>query len=394
MSKIWQKESKIKMDKTVEKFLTGDDFLIDMELAEYDIKGSLGHLHGLLDAKIINHQEFHKLQNALIKIGEDIKQGKLCINIEDEDIHTVVENALFKEIGELAGKLHTMRSRNDQIATDLKLYIKDMIGKIMVQVKDVIEEIKKAKKIYGKLVMPGYSHMQLAMPSSVGLWLGAFEESFKDDLSMLSSVSLMNDKSPLGSAVGYGAPLKYNKKLVAMKLGFSGIINNDLYCQNSRGKNELQVLNSLYQVMMTINKFASDALIFSMKEFEYLELPDNFLTGSSIMVHKKNYDVFELLKSKVSVVGGNINQVMLICNNLNSGYNRNFQDLKLPLINSFELVSECLEVMVIIVKNLKFNKDKLVKAMDVDLFTTKNVYEQVKRGVPFRTAYKKIKYRK
>lgn len=374
----------------VESFLSAEDVQLDSQLAVYDITGSLGHLEGLLDAGIVNANEYQSLKQGLTVLLTTAQQSDLPVTIADEDIHTVVEQKLKELVGDVADKLHTGRSRNDQIATDLKLYAKDQLHTVMQQVQTLITASEQCVAQHGNLPLPGYTHMQRAMPSSVGLWLGATVAALKDDLSTLQHAYKLNDQCPLGSAAGYGTPLPYNKKLVAEKLGFASVQDNPLYCQNSRGKIELITVQALQQVMLTVNKLATDLMLFTTSEFGFFTLPDTLLTGSSIMAHKKNYDVLELLRSKVAALSGHVTHIASLITNLPSGYNRDFQEIKKPLMQSFQTIQASLPVMTLVLVRLQPNVETLKQSITSELLVTQAVYDLVARGVPFRQAYRLI----
>lgn len=390
MKKIWEKNSNVSMNKKIENFLSADDIIYDEQLALFDIYGSLAHLAGLFDLGVVNKDEYNKLKIGLIKIlGESMENG-INISVENEDIHTVIEKKLKNEIGQPADKLHTCRSRNDQVSVNLKLFSKNELFGIMSQVLNLAKSFIKFGKNNKNVAMPGYTHMQKGMISSVELWSSSFSVSLMDDYKLLQTSFNLNNQSPLGSAAGYGTPLKINKELVAKKLGFYKIQDNYLYCQNSRGKIELAIVHALQQVALTINKFASDLMLFSMGEFGYFYLPDSFLTGSSIMAQKKNYDVLELLRSKQAAISGNYNHLSSLISNLPSGYNRDFQEIKKPLFSSFEIIKESLVITKEVITHLMVNKALLTKSITSELLVTNEVYKLVEEGMSFKDAYKLI----
>jgi len=380
----------VSMNKKVERFLSADDIVFDQKMAVYDIYGSLGHLEGSLENGMVDESEYNKMKKGLIKILTLAKKNLIIIKVADEDVHTVVEKLLNKEAGSVAGKLHSLRSRNDQISVDIKLYSKQELLVIMKQVLDLVAAFLKFANQHKTVAMPGYTHMQKAMVSSVGLWAESFAANLLDDFEMLKNAYDLNNQSPLGSAAGYGVPLPINRELVAKSLGFAKVQDNPLYCQNSRGKTELAIVHGLLQTMQTINKFASDTLLFAMSEFGYFKLPDSFLTGSSIMVQKKNYDVLELLRAQYSAVVGSYQHLAVLIDSLPSGYNRDFQEIKKPLFASFETTNNSLAVALEVVNNLKPNREKLASSITPDLLVINEVYALVQDGTPFRKAYQKI----
>ncbi len=390
MTKLWHKPHSQPLHPMVESFLSAEDVQLDSQLAVYDITGSLGHLEGLLDAGIVNANEYQSLKQGLTVLLTTAQQSGLPVTIADEDIHTVVEQKLKELVGDVADKLHTGRSRNDQIATDLKLYAKDQLHTVMQQVQTLITASEQCVAQHGNLPLPGYTHIQRAMPSSIGLWLGATVAGLQDDLSTLKHAYVLNDQCPLGSAAGYGTPLHYNKTLVAEKLGFATVQDNPLYCQNSRGKIELVTVHALQQVILTVNKLATDLMLFTTSEFGFFTLPDTLLTGSSIMAQKKNYDVLELLRAKVAGLSGQVAHITGIITNLPSGYNRDFQEQKKPLMQSFQTVQASLPVATLVVGQLQPNVEKLKRSITPDLLVTQQVYDLVAQGVPFRKAYQQV----
>jgi argininosuccinate lyase len=337
--------------------------------------------------KILTEQEQKKLEDELNNIIELNDKCKFTIKSEDEDCHTAIENHLTKKLGDLGKKIHTARSRNDQVVAAMKLYEKDELNDVSKLVKDLINALKKIPDV----IMPGYTHMQKAMPSSTKLWAEGFIETLEDDLVLLSSALGIIDKNPLGSAAGYGVPLDIDKNITKKELGFKANYSSVTSVQISRGKHEAIILNALVNVMYTLNKIASDMILFSMPEFGYFSLPAEFTTGSSIMPQKKNPDVLELVRGKYSIVLGYEFQLKSLIANLISGYNRDLQLTKEPLMKGFDTVKECVEIMTLVVNGLKINTKKCTKAMTSELYATEEVYKLVKKGKSFREAYKEIK---
>lgn len=389
MKKLWQKDE-YKLDPTIESFETKDDLLMDQKLLKYDVQGSLAHAKMLTKIGILSKEERDKLQKAFKEILELEKEGSFNLETGDEDMHTKIETYITKKYGTVGEKIHTGRSRNDQVLTAVRLYSKDQLLTIKNEVENLIKSFKKFSESYGAIPMPGYTHMQKAMPSSLVIWSGSFIESLEDDLKVLEAAMKLNDQSPLGSGAGYGVPISLDKQYSAKVLGFSKTQNNPLYCQNSRGKIEAVVIASLISILQTINKFASDVLLFTTSEFNFFEVANEVTTGSSIMPQKKNVDVAELLRSKVHLVLGYYTQIVSLSSNLISGYNRDPQDTKKSLIESLEITLNSLKVVQILLKNLTPNKEVLEKAMTPEMFATEKAFELVKKGMPFRKAYQKI----
>ncbi len=384
MAKLWQAK---KLNKKIEKFTVGNDYMLDKKLLKYDCKASIAHAKMLVKIGILTNDEFVKLKkelNNIIKLGD-----KFEIKLEDEDCHTAIENYLTKKLKDLGKKIHTCRSRNDQVVAAMKLYEKDEILKVKKLVNALISSLNKLSK--KDITMPGYTHMQKAMPSSVKLWAESFIESLEDDLNLLDNALEIINKNPLGTATGYGLPIKVDKEITKNELNFKENYKNPLYVQNSRGKHEAIISNALTNIMFTLNKLASDIILFSMPEFGYFSLPEEFTTGSSIMPQKKNPDVLELVRAKYSIVLGYEFQLKNLISNLVSGYNRDLQLTKEPLMKGIETTKDCLEIMDLVISKLKINKEKCKKAMTKDLYATEKVYELVKKGLSFREAYKEVK---
>ncbi|MBT5272975.1 argininosuccinate lyase [Candidatus Woesearchaeota archaeon] len=389
--KLWQKNYNVNKD--IEAFTVGNDYLLDQKLVKYDCLASIAHAKMLGKIKVLKKQEVVKLVNALKQIINLQSAGKFNIKQQDEDCHTAIENFLVNKLGNIGKKIHTARSRNDQVLVALRLYEKYEL----VETKQLLSALKKALiaviKKHGSIQIPGYTHMQKAMPSSIKMWLGSFVYAIDDDIQQLNATLKLIDQSPLGSAAGFGVPVfDINKKYTAKQLGFSKSMQS-MYSQMSRGKFEANIINVMTQVMVTLNKLATDMIMFSMKEFGYISLPKQFCTGSSIMPQKKNPDVLELVRAKYSVVLGEEFKVKSMVSNLISGYNRDLQLTKEPLMNSIEITKQCVKIMVLIVNGTeltKENKENCKKAMTPELYATEEAYKLVKKGMSFRDAYQKI----
>ena len=390
MKKLWQK-TKYQLDPIIEAFETKEDLLMDQKLVKYDCLGSLAHAKMLCKIGILSKSELAKLEKGLLEILSLDKQGKFLLKIGDEDMHTKIENFLTEKYGEVGQKIHTGRSRNDQVLTAIRLYSKEMMENIKQDLAGLIKSFENFSKKYGSIKMPGYTHMQKAMPSSIRLWAGSFMDSLKDDSLMLNTAIKLNNQSPLGSAAGYGIPLKLDREYTAKLLGFAKVQNNPLYCQNSKGKIEAVILAALTQILLTINKFASDIMLFTTSEFNFFQASDKVTTGSSMMPQKKNPDAAELLRSKVHLILGNYIALVSLSSNLPSGYNRDLQDIKKPLLESLEITLGSLEVTKILLENLTPNKEVLKKSMTEEIFAAQKAYELVQKGMPFRKAYREVK---
>jgi len=386
--KLWGKG--YKLNKKIEDFTVGNDYLLDQKLVKFDCLASIAHAKMLGKIKILNIAEVRKLTKTLKEITELDKKGKFIIKKTDEDCHTAIENYLIKKLGKLGEKIHTGRSRNDQVSGALRLYYKEKLNECKELIKEFAGTIRKFIKKYGNIKLPGYTHSRKAMPSSIELWGRSFIDSMEDNLKLLDAAFEIINQSPLGSGAGYGLPIKIDKKYIAQILKFKKVQNNSLYVQNSRGKFESTILHVLTLIMLDLNKIASDLIVFSMPEFGYFELPKEFCTGSSIMPQKKNPDILELIRTEYHVVVSYEFQIKNIISNLLSGYNRDLQLTKEPTMKGLDTIKESLSIMSLIFENLKVNGENCRKALSKDVYATERVYKLVKRGTTFREAYRKI----
>ena len=387
--KLWKKD--YDLNKEIEKFTVGNDYLLDKKLVKYDCIASIAHAKMLKKTGILNASELNKIIKGLNEIIKLDQKGKFKINQEDEDCHTAIEKYLTKKYGAAGKKIHTARSRNDQVLTALRLYEKEELKKIKALLSQYKGSLVAIIKKYGKIKIPGYTHMQKAMPTDIKTWLGSFVSSLEDDLKLLDAVYSIIDKSPLGSAASFGVPLiKIDKKMTASLMGFSKVMINPMYAQLSRGKFEATILHLLSQIMLDLNKLATDLMLFNMQEFGFISLPKDFCTGSSIMPQKKNPDVLELVRAKYHVVLGEEFKVKSMISNLISGYNRDLQLTKEPVISSLEIVKSCIKMMVLTVSKIKIDEKKCEEALTKELYATEEAYKLVKKGIPFREAYKKV----
>jgi argininosuccinate lyase len=389
MKKLWQK-NKTKLNSFVESFESKGDLLFDQKLLEFDVQGSLAHVQMLENIGILSKTEANLLAEGLNKILSLHVGGEFNLTVEDEDVHTKIENYLTKKYGHIGQKVHTARSRNDQVLTALRLYCKQNLlitKELVMELKQILRDFTET---YGNQPMPGYSHMQKAMPTTIRVWISSFYDSLSDDVIQLKSVEKIIDQSPLGSGAGFGVPLNIDRKFTAKQLGFAKVQENVMYCQNSRIKFEAAILALLLQLQLTLNKLASDLLLFTTSEFGYFEISDTVSTGSSIMPQKKNLDLAELIRSKLHVVLGNYVQIVSLGSNLVSGYNRDHQDTKKPLMESLEITQDCLKAAKVLLENIKPNKKALENAMTHDLYATEEALKLVKQGIPFRAAYQNV----
>ena len=388
MSKLWEKS--ISLDKAIESFTVGNDPELDQVLVPFDCKASKAHAKMLGQKGYLTDEEVENIISELDQIIQRHAKGDFKIKVSQEDCHTAIEECLVEKLGEVGKKIHTARSRNDQVLTALRLYYKDELMKINSLAKTWVDTLTQFGDNHQEVNFPGYTHMQKAMPSSIHMWANAYGDSMKDDLKSLDTVSSLIDQSPLGSAAGYGVPIIIDSKMTAEEMGFTKTQENPIYCQLSRGKFELAILQVLSQLLLTINRLASDLIQFSMAEFEYFSLPEDFCTGSSIMPQKENPDVLELLRANYHIILGYETQVKTLTSNLISGYNRDIQLSKEPVMRGIKLVKDCLGISAVVVSGLTVNKDKCQAAMTSELYATEKAYEMVKEGIPFREAYRKV----
>ena len=388
MSKLWDKG--VDLDKAVEAFTVGKDPELDNVLIPYDCKASIAHARMLGEMGYLENNEVGKLVMELENIITLHREDNFTIKVSQEDCHTAIEEYLVEQLGDVGKKIHTARSRNDQVLTALRLYYKEALQEIIDLGESWIKVLEKFGEENYDVSFPGYTHMQKAMPSSMAMWAGAYVDGMKDDLSMLKSVAKLIDQSPLGSAAGYGVPIKIDKEMTAKEMGFDRVQNNPIYCQLSRGKFELSILHGLGQIMLTINRLASDLILYSMTEFGYISLPEEFCTGSSIMPQKKNPDVLELLRGSYHIISGYETQVKGLTANLISGYNRDIQLSKEPIMQGINLGIDCFKISAAVIEALKVNKDICDAAMTDELFETEKAYKLVEKGIPFREAYRQV----
>lgn len=386
--KLWQK--KIPLDARIEAFTVGDDPHLDQRLVPYDCTASIAHAKMLGKMNVLTGQEVEKLEKELNRIIQLSEKGKFTITQDQEDCHTAIENHLTKKYGDLGKKIHTARSRNDQVLTALRLYYKDSLGQCEIQIEKMIAALREISGKFGAIQYPGYTHTRKAMVSNIAMWTGAFEESMLDNITLLRCCVDLINQSPLGTGAGYGVPMDVDREYTACILGFSRIQNSPIYAQNSRGKFENTLVHAMGQIMLDLNRMASDLILFSMPELGFFMLPESFCTGSSIMPQKKNPDVLELIRARYHEVIANEIQLTTTTANLISGYHRDLQQTKKPVFDTFDCTMDCLEIMTLIVENLKIDKEKCQKALTEEVYATEKVYDLVKKGIPFREAYQKI----
>jgi argininosuccinate lyase len=388
MAKLWQKN--YDLNSLIEQFTVGDDYVLDLSIVPSDCLASIAHAMMLNSIGILSQVELDALVTELGNILRLHKEKKFTIDIKDEDCHTAIENHLVSKLGDAGKKIHTGRSRNDQVIAALRVFGRSFLLEYRKSILSLARSLISFAKRNEAVPMPGRTHMQIAMPSSVGLWAGAFAEELLDDLTLVETAYALVNTSPLGSAASYGVSLPINREMVAHLLGFSKVQNNVLYVNNSRGKYESIVLDAIEQVSLTLGKLAQDTIFFSLPELGYFSLPQELCTGSSIMPQKKNPDGLELVRAKAGTVSGYAAQVKNIIRSLPSGYNRDFQETKRPFILGLVTGFECVVVTNLTIDKLIVNKEKLASSFTPDIFATDAAYDLVKQGKAFRDAYKEI----
>ena len=388
MAKLWDKGFEIQ-DK-IERFTIGRDREMDLYLAEADVLGSMAHITMLESIGLLQADELKHLLAELRNIHAQIKRGEFVIEEGIEDVHSQVELMLTRKLGDIGKKIHSGRSRNDQVLVDLKLFIRRQLKDIASDVMELFKELQSQSEHYKNVLMPGYTHLQVAMPSSFGLWFGAYAESLVDDMMFLQAAFRMTNRNPLGSAAGYGSSFPLNRTMTTELLGFDSMNYNVVYAQMGRGKTERNVAFALASIAGTISKLAFDACMFSSQNFAFVKLPNDCTTGSSIMPHKKNPDVFELTRAKCNKLQGLPQQITLIMNNLPSGYFRDLQIIKEVFLPAFQELRDCLQMTTYIINKIKVNEDILSDSRYDLIFSVEEVNRLVTEGMPFRDAYKKV----
>lgn len=390
--KLWQKDGQQADDKALitERFTVGNDRLWDMRLAEFDVLGSLAHAEMLSTVGIITTEEFEAIRQGLNQILEDIKAGTFVIEEHVEDVHSQVEKLLTERIGEAGKKLHTGRSRNDQVLVDLKLYLKYALKEIAANTLELFDLLQTLSGQHKDKLLPGYTHFQLAMPSSFGLWFGAYAESLVDDMEFLVAAYNVADKNPLGSGAGYGSAFPLNREMTTQLLGFTEMNYNSVYAQMTRGKAEKAALTGIAAVASTLSKLSYDICLYMTQQFGYVSFPESLTTGSSIMPHKKNPDIFELIRAKCNRLQATPNEMALLTGNLPSGYHRDMQLTKEIVFPAIDTINDCLKMMFFSLQNIEVKSDLLSDPQFDLLFTVEEVNKHVVAGMPFRDAYKVV----
>ena len=388
MGKLWDKD--YTLDEVIERFTVGNDYVLDQNLVNADCVASIAHSEMLSSIGILSDEEHRALRDELIAIVRENDRTGFTIAADEEDCHTSIENRLTAALGDTGKKIHTGRSRNDQVIVDLRLYGREFLLVYREACADLAETLVDCAERNSDVPMPGRTHMQIAMPSSVGLWAAAFAEQLLDDVLLLETAYQINNMSPLGSAASYGVPLPLDRELVARSLGFDKVQNNVLYVNNSRGKVESIIVDAIEQTMITVGKLAQDMILFSMPEFGYFTLPDEVCTGSSIMPQKKNPGLLELTRARASTVAACGVHIKGVIRSVPSGYNRDFQETKEPFMKALGTGMDCIQVMQLGVRRTTVNREKLLAGFRPEIYATDYALELVAKGVPFRDAYREV----
>ncbi|MBB6459231.1 argininosuccinate lyase [Flammeovirga kamogawensis] len=384
--KLWQKSS-YTVNEKVDKFTVGKDRELDILLAPYDVKGSMAHATMLAEVGLLTVEDKDTLLKGLQEIYEEIEKGDFVIEDGVEDVHSQVEMLLTQRYGDVGKRLHSGRSRNDQVLLDLKLYLRDAIKNLADNTKALFDTLIEKSEEFKGYLMPGYTHMQVAMPSSFGLWLGAYAESLVDDMVMLKAAYDITDRNPLGSAAGYGSSFPLNRTRTTELMDFQAMAVNVVYAQMGRGKTEYHVANAMASVAATVAKLSMDGCMYAGGNFGFIKFPNEFTTGSSIMPHKKNPDVLELTRAKCNQITSLPTQIMSILSNLPVGYHRDLQQIKEILLPAIEMLNDCLEMTKLMFEKMEPTKDLLEAPIYDYLFSVEEVNKLVLKGIPFREAY-------
>ena len=389
MKKIWQKDN-TKTNDLVNKFTVGKDLDFDDRLAKYDVLGSIAHAKMLAEVGLIRLDEEQAIVTVLEEVLSEIEKGSFEIDKTAEDIHSQIETILIEKLGETGKKIHTARSRNDQVLTDIKLYLLDEIREITERTDSFFQILKDKANQHKNVLLPGYTHLQVAMPSSFGLWFGAYAEALVDDLELLFATKNIINKNPLGSAAGYGSSFPIDRESTTYKLDFRTLNYNVVYAQMTRGKSEKLLANSLSVLAGTLSKFSYDVCLYLSQNFDFISFPKEFTTGSSIMPHKKNPDIFELVRARCNRIQALPNELILLTNNLPSGYHRDLQLTKEILFPAIDSLKECLEILVYTLPNIEVKDNILDDEKYKYIFSVEKINEEVKKGKSFRDAYIQI----
>ena len=388
MATLWNKGTSA--TEAVDRFTVGNDRVLDLRLARYDVLGSRAHIKMLEKIGLLSAAELTALDAALARIGERIEAGDFVLEPDVEDIHSQVELLLTRELGEMGNKIHSGRSRNDQVLVDLKLFLRDELKTVREEVLTLFRTLQGLSEKHKEVLLPGYTHAQVAMPSSFGLWFGAYAEALVDDMYALGGVYKIVNRNPLGSAAGYGNSFPLDRRMTTDLLGFDSPVYNSVAAQMQRGRTERAVASALGSIALTLNKFAADCCMYMCPNFGFIHFPDELTTGSSIMPHKKNPDVWEILRGKCNRILSCENEIALLCSNMPHGYHRDYQLLKDILFPALELMHECLQMTDYMMLHIEVNTKILDNPLYDYLFTVEEVNRRTLAGTPFREAYKQV----
>ena len=386
--KLWEKSTQVADE--IDRFTVGHDRELDLYLAKYDVMGSMAHIRMLNSIGLLGDDELPQLLQELRAIYDLAARGEFVIEDGIEDVHSQVELMLTRRLGDMGKKIHAGRSRNDQVLVDLKLFTRDKLCQVAEAVRALFDKLQIQSERYKNILMPGYTHLQVAMPSSFGLWFGAYAESLTDDMLLLEAAYRMTNRNPLGSAAGYGSSFPLNRTMTTQLLGFDSMDYNVVYAQMGRGKNERNVAFALAGIAGTVAKLAFDACLYNSQNFGFVKLPDECTTGSSIMPHKKNPDVFELIRARCNRLQALPQQIVMMQNNLPSGYFRDLQEIKEVFLPAFDQLLDCLEMTTYIVDRMKVNEEIISDPRYDAMFSVEEVNRLATNGMPFRDAYKKV----
>lgn len=388
MKPIWDKGKPV--NELIQRYTVGRDKEMDLMLAKYDVIGSLAHIKMLESIGLLSVQELNTLSEGLKDLLEMIDRGEFVIEEGEEDVHSEVELLLTRKFGDMGKKIHSGRSRNDQVLLDLKLFTRERLKQIVLSVKSLFDILIRQSEAYKNVLIPGYTHLQIAMPSSFGLWFGSYAEALTDDMLFLRSAFDQSNRNPLGSAAGYGSSFPLNRQMTTDLLGFESMNYNVVYAQMTRGKMERNVSYALAGVASTLSKLSFDACMYNSQNFGFIKLPDDCTTGSSIMPHKKNPDVFELTRAKCNLIQAIPQEITLMTNNLPSGYFRDMQLTKEIFLPAFDRLDDCITMVAYMLDNIKVNTDILEDPKYNVIFSVEEVNRLALEGIPFREAYRQV----
>ena len=388
MATLWNKGTSA--TSAVEGFTVGNDRVLDLRLARHDVLGSLAHIKMLESIGLLSSDEMARLSSALEGILKSIESGDFKLEDDVEDIHSQVELLLTRELGEVGKKIHSGRSRNNQILLDIRLFLREELAAVRDEVKTLFSTLQALSEKHKEVLLPGYTHAQLAMPSSFGLWFGAYAEALTDDLTILNAVRRTINRNPLGSAAGYGNSFPLDREMTTRLLGFDTPVYNSIAAQMGRGKSEKYVASALGNIALTLNKLASDCCMYMSPNFGFIHFPDSLTTGSSIMPHKKNPDVWELVRARCNRIMACENEISLLCSNMPHGYHRDYQILKDILFPVLEMTHACLQMSNYMLEQVEVNDRILDNPMYAQMFTVEEVNRRTLAGMPFRDAYRQV----